>query len=103
VVRTQGEPLALAESVLRKIREVNSEIPVSFTTMDARLAQTIPHRGSAAFCSVFFAGLAVLLAMAGVYGVMSYRSASESPRSASAWRTPHQYRAHGARPSEPSQ
>jgi predicted permease len=72
VVRTQGEPMALAEAVRRKVREVNSEIPVKFTTMELRLAQTVASPRFRGILLGVFAGIAVLLAMAGVYGVMAY-------------------------------
>jgi predicted permease len=72
VVRTQGEPMASAEAVRRKVREVNSEIPLQFTTMEARLAQTVASPRFRGILLAVFAGLAVLLAMAGVYGVMAY-------------------------------
>jgi putative ABC transport system permease protein len=72
VVRTQGEPMAMAEAIRRKVREVNSEIPVKFTTMDERLAQTVASPRFRGILLGVFAGLAVLLAMAGVYGMMAY-------------------------------
>ena len=72
VVRTQGEPMALSESIRRTVRQVNSELPVKFTTMDTRLAQTVASPRFRGILLGVFAGLAVLLAMAGVYGVMAY-------------------------------
>ncbi len=72
VVRTQGEPAAIAEAVRRKVREVNGEIPVKFTTMEARLAQTVASPRFRGILLGVFAGIAVLLAMAGIYGVMAY-------------------------------
>jgi ABC-type antimicrobial peptide transport system permease subunit len=72
VVRTRGEPMAQAEAVRRKVREVNSEIPVKFTTMEERLAQTVASPRFRGILLGVFAGLAVLLAMAGIYGVMAY-------------------------------
>ncbi|MCU1238043.1 MAG: hypothetical protein JWP63_6010, partial [Candidatus Solibacter sp.] len=72
VVRTQGEPMAMAEALRRKVREVNSEMPVKFTTMEARLAQTVASPRFRGILLGVFAGLAVLLAMAGIYGVMAY-------------------------------
>ena len=64
--------MAAAEAVRRKIREVNSEIPVKFSTMDQRLAQTVASPRFRGILLGIFAGLAVLLAMAGVYGIMAY-------------------------------
>ena len=67
-----GEPAAIAEAVRRKVREVNGEIPVKFTTMEARLAQTVASARFRGILLGVFAGIAVLLAMAGIYGVMAY-------------------------------
>ncbi len=72
VVKTQSDPQALAEPLRRKVREVNPEIPVKFTTMEARLAETVAPPRFRGILLGIFAALAVCLAMAGVYGVMAY-------------------------------
>ncbi|MBZ5725846.1 MAG: ABC transporter permease [Acidobacteriia bacterium] len=72
VMKTQSDPLALAEPLRRKAREVNPEIPVKFTTMEARLAETVAPPRFRGILLGIFAALAVCLAMAGVYGVMAY-------------------------------
>jgi predicted permease len=72
VIKTKGDPNGMAEAMRRKVREVNSEIPVRFTTMDARLAQTVASPRFRGILLGIFAALAVCLAMAGVYGVMAY-------------------------------
>jgi len=55
-----------------KLRQIDSEIPVQFTTMDARLADTVASPRFRGVLLAIFAALAVGLAMAGVYGVMAY-------------------------------
>jgi ABC-type antimicrobial peptide transport system permease subunit len=64
--------MGMAEAMRRKVREVNSEIPVRFSTMDTRLALTVAPPRFRGILLGIFATLAVCLAMAGVYGVMAY-------------------------------
>jgi ABC-type antimicrobial peptide transport system permease subunit len=72
VFHTQGDPLLLSEPLRRTVREVSSEIPVRFTTMDGRLADTVASPRFRGILLAVFAAIAVCLAMAGVYGVMAY-------------------------------
>jgi predicted permease len=71
-VRTTGEPLALAGTVRRVAAEIAPEVPVSFTTMDATISKRMEDPRFLTFLFAVFAGLAVCLAVAGVYGVMAY-------------------------------
>jgi predicted permease len=72
VVRTAGDPTALATTVRRLAAEVSPEVPVSFTTMDATMSKRVEEPRFRALLFGVFAGLAVCLAMAGVYGVMAF-------------------------------
>jgi predicted permease len=72
LLRTPGEPSSLSEAVRRKIRERSPEVPVRFTTMQASLADNVATPRFRTLLLTIFAGLAVVLAMAGVYGVMAY-------------------------------
>jgi putative ABC transport system permease protein len=72
VTRTAGDPEALAGAVRRVAAEVSPEVPVSFTTMEATFAKGVEEPRFRALLFGIFAGLAVCLAMAGVYGVMAY-------------------------------
>jgi putative ABC transport system permease protein len=72
VVKTVGDPTALAEILRRKARELSPDVPVKFTTLEASLAQNVAAPRFRTLLLGIFAGLAVSLAMAGVYGVMAY-------------------------------
>jgi putative ABC transport system permease protein len=72
VVRTAGDPEALSQVLQRKVRERSTEVPVKFTTMEAELSENVAAPRFRTLLLGIFAGLAVLLAMAGVYGVMAY-------------------------------
>ena len=72
VVRTASDPLALADTLRRKVRALDSGVPVKFTTLEASLAENVAGPRFRTVLLGIFAGLAVLLAMAGVYGVMAY-------------------------------
>jgi putative ABC transport system permease protein len=79
VFRTQGDPLLLSEPLRRTVREVSSEIPVRFSTMDGRLADTVSSPRFRGILLAVFAAIAVCLAMAGVYGVMAYVVTQRTP------------------------
>ena len=72
LVRTAAEPGAFAEVLRRKARELSPDVPVKFTSMEELLAENVAAPRFRTLLFGIFAGLAVCLAMAGVYGVMSY-------------------------------
>ena len=72
VARTAGDPMALAATVRRLAAEVSPEVPVSFTTMDETMAKSVEDPRFRALLFAALAGVAVCLAMAGVYGVTAY-------------------------------
>jgi putative ABC transport system permease protein len=73
VVRTAGEPTAFAGAVREAIRSVDNTMPTyNLKTMDDVVAQSAaPRRLPTQLLSVF-AGIAMLLAMIGIYGITSY-------------------------------
>jgi putative ABC transport system permease protein len=72
-VRTAGEPLALRSSVEREIRAVNGMITASHVrSMDQMVAESLARQNFNALLLSVFAGIALLLAAIGIYGLMSY-------------------------------
>ena len=72
LARTAGDPLALSQTLRRMVRERNPNVPVKFTTLEENLAENVAAPRFRTLLLGIFAGLAVLLAMAGIYGVMAY-------------------------------
>jgi putative ABC transport system permease protein len=72
VVRTAGDPLAIAGTLRRVSAEISPEVPVSFSTMEAAVSEGVEDSTFRTALFALFAALAVGLAMAGVYGVMAY-------------------------------
>ena len=65
-------PEALIEAARGVVRDSSASIAVRFTTLDAMLAGAIDGQRFRAYLLMAFAGVALVLAMAGIYGVMSY-------------------------------
>jgi putative ABC transport system permease protein len=72
VVRTAEDPTVLAETLRRLAGERAPDAPMKFTTMEAMVSQNVAAPRFRTLLFAVFAGLAVCLAMAGVYGVMAY-------------------------------
>ncbi len=72
VARTAGDPNVLAETLRRVAQEKSPDVPMKFTTMEAILSENVAAPRFRTLLFAVFAGLAVCLAMAGVYGVMAY-------------------------------
>jgi predicted permease len=78
VARTLGDPTALSETLRRLARARSPDVPMKFTTMEALLSDNIAVPRFRTFLFVVFAGLAVCLAMAGIYGVMAFAAGQRS-------------------------
>jgi len=75
VVRTAVDPMSLVHSIEGLVREVDHDQAAhDFMTMDQRVSSSPSVTNSRFFASLFttFGVLAILLAMVGVYGVMSW-------------------------------
>ena len=72
-VRTAGDPAALMAGVRTAMRELDAELPLDgMGTVDALVATSLSQRRFAMLLMAIFAGLALVLAMVGIYGVISY-------------------------------
>jgi putative ABC transport system permease protein len=72
-VRTAGDPAQAISGVRAAIREMDAELPLDAVgTVDALVETSLSQRRYAMLLMAIFAGLALVLAMVGIYGVMSY-------------------------------
>jgi ABC-type antimicrobial peptide transport system permease subunit len=73
VVRTNGDPNAIATSIVSRIHAVNPQQPVSdVRSMNEVVNRSISKQSLTAILAGLFAFTALVLAVVGVYGVMSY-------------------------------
>ena len=73
VVRTAGDPLAIANQVKAIVRSLDATIPVSnVRAMEQVVETSVANRRFSTTLLATFAGLALLLAAIGIYGVISY-------------------------------
>ncbi|HEY2804688.1 MAG TPA: ABC transporter permease, partial [Gemmatimonadales bacterium] len=79
VVRSTGNPSALVPAISSLVREMDRDAPVgNVITMDAAVARQFTAPRFYLLLLGLFAGIAVLLAAIGVYGVISYSVARRS-------------------------
>jgi putative ABC transport system permease protein len=74
VIRTSNDPAALTSTVRNEIRSLDKGIPVyNVKTMNEVLATSVGPRRAPMLLLSAFAGVALMLAMIGVYGVTAYQ------------------------------
>ncbi len=73
VIRTSGDPTALAPAVQREVRSLDPEQPISdVRTMNQVMAETVGRARFSTLLLGLFAALATVLAAVGIFGVMNY-------------------------------
>jgi putative ABC transport system permease protein len=73
VARTQADdPMTVVEGIRRRIASMNPDVPVRATTMEGTLETATAGARFNTTLLIVFATVALLLAIAGVYGVMAY-------------------------------
>src|SRR5881394_584513 len=73
VTRTSQRPEAFAETLRKLVRVTNSDLAIdNLRSMDTRIGESLIARRSPALLVGIFAGVALLLAAIGTYGVLSY-------------------------------
>jgi putative ABC transport system permease protein len=72
-VRTAGDPESLIASIRTVMRDLDPELPLDAVgTVDALVSTSLSQRRFSMLLMASFAGLALVLAMVGIYGVISY-------------------------------
>jgi predicted permease len=79
VVRGRGQPEAMLVTVQKIVRDMNPAVAMKFLTLDDSVSRSIATPRLRATLVATFASLALLLAIAGVYAVMSYTTAQRTP------------------------
>jgi putative ABC transport system permease protein len=71
-IRTAGDPASMAGVVRSEIRAIESDMPLTINTVDKLIELSTAQRRFSMLLLGIFAAIAMFLAVAGIYGVMSY-------------------------------
>jgi putative ABC transport system permease protein len=79
ILRTATPPMSLVSAVQEAVASVDKAIPIEFATLAQQVDDSLVEERLLATLSTFFGGLALLLAMIGLYGALSYLVAQRQP------------------------
>jgi predicted permease len=78
-VRTSGDPASMSDSISAVVQSVDSDLPMDqVRTMEQVVNESLADDRFATVLFAAFAGVALLLAMIGIYGVMSFAVAQRT-------------------------
>jgi putative ABC transport system permease protein len=72
IVRGHGDARTFIDAMRNEARAANPEMPIKFETLEQIIASSLDNRRFSMVMLGVFAGTALLLAMVGLYGIMSY-------------------------------
>ncbi len=79
LLRTDQDPLGLVAAARRQVHDLDANVPVyQVTTMAKAVAASTAGQRFSMFLQLVFAGIALLLAVVGIYGVLSYSVAQRT-------------------------
>jgi putative ABC transport system permease protein len=79
IIRTTNDPHSLITAVQNEVHAMDSEVPVfNVKTMDEYISATVAAPRFNATLLMIFAGVALILTIVGLYGVMSYSVAQRT-------------------------
>jgi putative ABC transport system permease protein len=86
IVRTLADSPPVISRIRTQLRDMDKQMFVNFSSMDQQISEMVFGPKFNAILVVTFAGLAMVLALVGIYGVMSYSIAQRTQKLEFEWR-----------------